>query len=91
MKGLSDITRPEKKAKYDRDTKRWILTQLDSAPLTSYATWTGGLLAKALRDVSPHQVWRVLHQHGIHFRHRRSWCVSTNPGFVQKAVDIVGL
>ena len=89
--GLSDMPRPGKKAKYDRGTERRILTQLDSAPPTGYATWTGKLLAKALGDVSPYHIWRVLRRHGIHLQRRRSWCVSTDPEFAQKAADIVGL
>jgi len=91
MVGLSDMPRPGKKAKYDRDTERRILAQLDSTPPTGYTTWTGGLLAKALGDVSPHHIWRVLRRHGIHLQRRRSWCVSTDPEFAQKAADIVGL
>jgi transposase len=91
MTGLADMPRPGKKAKYDRDTERLILTRLDSPPPTGYATWTGRLLAKALGDVSPHHVWRVLRRHGIHLQRRRSWCVSTDPQFAQKAADIVGL
>ena len=48
-------------------------------------------MAKALGDVSADQVWRVLRKHGIHLQRRRSWCVSTDPKFAQKAADIVGL
>ena len=51
----------------------------------------GKLLAKALGDVSAIHVWRVLRKHGIHLQRRRSWCVSTDPQFAQKAADIVGL
>ena len=53
--------------------------------------WNGSLVAEALGDVSAHQVWRVLRKHGIHLQRRRSWCVSTDPQFAQKAADIVGL
>ena len=91
MTGLSDMPRPGKTAQYDRDTERRILTQLDSTPPAGYVTWTGGLLAKTLGDVSPHHVWRVLRRHGIHLQRRRSWCVSTDPEFARKAADIVGL
>jgi transposase len=91
MAGLNDMPRPGRTAKYDQDTERRILTQLDNAPPTGYATWTGGLLAEALGDVSTHQVWRVLRRHGIHLQRRRSWCVSTDPEFAKKAADIVGL
>jgi len=49
------------------------------------------LLAEALGDVSEHQVWRALRRHGISLRRRRSWCISTDPEFVPKAADVVGL
>lgn len=89
--GLGDLPRPGKTAKYDIKTEKRILSQLDMAPPAGYAGWTGGLVAKALGDVSPHQVWRVLRRHGIHLQRRHSWCVSTDPEFTQKAADIVGL
>jgi transposase len=91
MVGLADAPRPGKKAKYDERTEKRILSQLDAPPPAGYATWTGGLVAKALGNVSPHQVWRVLKGHGIHLQRRHSWCVSTDPEFAQKAADIVGL
>ncbi len=91
MTGLDDMPRPGKKPKYDRATEQRILARLDSPPPTGYGTWTGKLLAKALGDVSSHHIWRVLRRHGIHLQRRRSWCVSTDPEFAQKAADIVGL
>lgn len=91
MSGLNDAPRPGGRRRYDANTERRILAQLDSPPLAGHATWTGGLLAVALGDVSPHQVWRVLRKHGIHLQRRRSWCISTDPQFAQKAADIVGL
>jgi len=91
MAGLEDARRPGKTAKYDAVTDKRILSQLDEPPPAGYATWNGGLVAKALGDVSPHQVWRVLRRHGIHLQRRHSWCVSTDPEFTQKAADIVGL
>ena len=91
LAGLEDAPRPGKAAKYDMTTEKRILAQLDVPPPAGYATWTGKLVAKALGDVSPHHVWRVLRRHGIHLQRRRSWCVSTDPQFAQKAADIVGL
>lgn len=91
MQGLADLPRTGKPAKYDGSTERRILGQLDAPPPTGYATWTGRLVANALGDVSSHHVWRVLRQRGIHLQRRRSWCVSTDPQFAQKAADIVGL
>ena len=91
MAGLADAPRPGKPAIYDEMTERRILAHLDQPPPEGYTTWTGRLVAKALVDVSAIQVWRVLQRHGIHLQRRRSWCVSTDPQFTQKAADIVGL
>src|SRR6267143_1964999 len=42
--------------------------------------------------ISPnHQIWRVLREHEISLERRRSWCISTDPAFAQKAADIVAL
>jgi len=89
--GLADAPRTGKPRVYDETTERRILAQLDQPPPDGYTTWTGGLVAKALGNVPALQVWRVLQKHGIHLQRRRSWCVSTDPQFAQKAADIVGL
>ena len=89
--GLADAPRSGKPAKYDKTTERRILSQLDQPPPEGYTVWTGGLVAKALGDVSALHVWRVLRRHGIHLQRRRRWCVGTDPQFAQKAADIVGL
>jgi transposase len=89
--GLMDAPRPGKPAVYDAATDGRILKQVDQPPPEGYTTWTGNLVARALGDVSARHVWRVLCQHGIHLQRRRSWCVSTDPQFAQKAADIVGL
>ena len=89
--GLEDAPRPGKTAKYDKETEKRILSQLDAPTPAGYASWTGKLVAKALGNVSQHQVWRVLRKHSIHLQRRHSWCVSTDPQFTQKAADVVGL
>ena len=91
LAGLQDVPRSGKPKRYDKETELRILNQLDEKPPPGYASWNGKLVAKALGDVSQHQVWRVLRKHGIHLRRRRSWCISTDPQFSQKAADIVGL
>jgi transposase len=91
LAGLQDGPRPGKTPKYDSDTEMRILALLDEKPPEGYAEWSGKLLAESLGDVSSHQVWRVLRQHGIHLQRRHSWCVSTDPEFSRKAADIVGL
>ena len=88
---LADAPRSGNPAKYDQTTERRILSQLDQPPPEGYTVWTGGLVGKALGDVLALHVWRVLRRHGIHLQRRRSWCISTDPQFAQKAADIVGL
>ncbi len=91
LAGLIDAPRPGAVARYDEATERRILAALDERPPAGHATWTGSLLAAHLGDVSADQVWRTLRRHGISLRRRRSWCISTDPEFTQKAADIVGL
>jgi transposase len=91
LAGLNDLPRSGVPLKYDKTTERRILAQLDEPPRAGYATWTGKSVAEALGDVSAHQVWRVLRRYTIHLQRRRSWCVSTDPQFAQKAADIVSL
>ncbi len=91
LAGLQDAVRPGKPVVYGGPTETRILAKLDEAPPAGYARWNGRLLAKALGTVSPHHIWRVLRAHGISLERRRSWCISTDPTFAQKAADIVGL
>jgi transposase len=91
LTGLVDAPRPGAQARYDESTERRILAALDQTPPGGHSTWTGSLLAATLGDVSSDQVWRTLRRHGISLRRRRSWCLSTDPAFAQKAADIVGL
>jgi transposase len=91
IEGLKDAPRMGAPPRYDRTTELRILAVLDDPPPEGFATWTGGLIAERLGDVSAHQVWRVLRRYGIHVGRRRSWCISTDPEFAPKAADIVGL
>jgi transposase len=89
--GLLDAPRAGAKRRYNETTRERILSKLDEPPPGGYASWNGKLLARALGDVSAHQVWRVLRSQRIHLQRRRSWCISTDPQFAPKAADIVGL
>lgn len=91
LAALRDAPRSGKPRRYDQTTQQRILAQLDAPPPTGAASWSGPLLAKALGDVSVDQVWRVLRSRGIQLQRRRSWCVSTDPEFAQKAADVVAL
>ena len=48
-------------------------------------------MAKALGDVSDQYIWRFLRAQKIDLATRKSWCVSSDPDFVAKAAEIVGL
>lgn len=91
LAGLQDAPRPGAKPTYDQGTVRRVLALLDDPPPKGYSQWSGPLLAKRLGDVSVHQVWRILRERKISLSRRRSWCISTDPEFVPKAADIVGL
>lgn len=91
LDGLADATRSGKPVAYDDAAERRILAALDEKPPAGYARWNGPLLAERLGDISKHHIWRVLRQHDISLERRRSWCISTDPEFAQKAADIVAL
>ena len=90
IEGLKDAARPGKRRRYQPGDEQQVLTRLDEAPPSGYARWNGRLLSEAL-GFSPDFVWAVLRRHGIQLERRRSWCLSTDPQFAQKAADIVGL
>jgi transposase len=91
LSGLLDDWRPGRPPIEDEEEFRArLLAQLDEPPPAGFACWNGGLLAKALAS-SADRVWRVLRKLGISLQRRRSWCISTDPQFAQKAADVVGL
>jgi transposase len=89
--GLCDEPRSGKPPTYTHETEMRVLSTLDTPPPDGYAQWNGSLIAQALGDVSTSQVWRILRVHSISLQRRRSWCVSTDPQFAEKAADVVGL
>lgn len=91
LEGLKDAPRSGLPKRYDEETEKRMRAVLEENPPEGFSRWTGKLIANRLGDVSKDQVWRTLKQHGIHLERRRSWCLSTDPEFAQKAADIVGL
>jgi transposase len=89
--GLVDRPRPGPPPTYDGGTDRRILAALDEAPPAGYGRWTAPLLAAHLRDVSDQYIWRFLRRQRIDLAACKSWCISTDPDFVSKAAEIVGL
>jgi len=90
LDGLKDAPRPGQRRRYLPADERRILRMLDQPPPSGYAQWNGRLLAKAL-SLPANFVWKILRCHGIQLQRRRSWCISTDPQFAEKAADIVGL
>jgi transposase len=88
---LQDEPRPGRPAQYGEQDELRVLELLDRDPPPGYAEWSGPLLARALGDVSADYVWDVLRSYGISLQQSHSWCVSTDPEFAAKAVDITGL
>lgn len=88
--GLCDLPRSGKPAHYNKDFRDRVLAALEQPPPTGQATWDGPAVARHLGS-SKDAVWRVLRKEGICLSRQRSWCVSTDPEFAAKAVDIVGL
>ena len=76
--------------KYALDFKAAILAKLEEKPPAGYAPWDGPLLA-AETGYSRQAIWRLLRSQRLCLARKRSWCVSTDPGFVAKAADVVGL
>ena len=88
--GLEDLPRSGKPPTYDAEFRNNVLAKLGEQPPNGMVRWDGGTLAQAL-GVSDDAVWRLLRKEGICLSRLRTWCVSTDPEFTQKAADIVGL
>ena len=89
--GLDETGNRGATPKYGPAEQKRILAQLDQPPPAGYANWTAPLLARALCDVHEQYIWRFLPAQKIDLSGRKSWCESTDPAFVAKAAEIVGL
>ena len=89
--GLADLPRSGKPPVYEPvKTRNAILEKLEEPPPKGQAQWDGKALAKEL-NMSDDKVYRILRAEGICLQRRRSWCVSKDPNFAQKAADVVNL
>jgi transposase len=91
MDGLSETGDRGAEPKYGPEHGRRILALLDQPPPAGYSNWTAPLLAQELVDIHEQYIWRFLRAQKIDLSGRKSWCQSTDPDFVAKAADIVGL
>ena len=90
ISGLLDAPRSGKPVFYDEDWQKLVLEKLEEKPPNGHARWDGPTLAAVL-GTSEDAVQRFLKKEGIQLSRIRTWCVSTDPHFAQKAADIVGL
>ncbi len=90
LSGLNDGQRSGKPVIHDAAFRNKLLAQLEKTPPEGLARWDCPTLAETL-GVSKAAVWRALRKEGIHLHRARSWCISTDPEFTEKAADIVGL
>src|ERR1700712_1120327 len=91
MVGLSETGDRGNDPKYGPEHGQRILALLDKPPPAGYSNWTARLLARELVDIHEQHIWRFLRAQKIDLSGRKSWCQSTDPDFVSKAADIVGL
>jgi transposase len=91
MAGLSETGDPGAEPRYGPEHGQRILAMLDQAPPAGYSNWTAPLLACQLLDIHEQYIWRFLRAQKIDLSGRKSWCESTDPEFIPKAADIVGL
>ncbi len=91
LMGLDETGDRGAEPKYGPEAGRRILALLDRPPPAGYSNWTGKLIARELVDVHEQYVWRFLRAQKIDLSGRKSWCESTDPDFVAKAAEIVGL
>src|ERR1700748_1746068 len=91
MAGLSETGDRGNEPKYGPEHGQRILALLDQPPPAGYSNWSAPLLARELEDIHEQYIWRFLRAQKIDLSGRKSWCQSTDPDFVPKAADIVGL
>src|ERR1700746_819910 len=91
MAGLSETGDRGNEPKYGPEHGQRILALLDQPPPAGYSNWSAPLLAQELEDIHEQYIWRFLRAQKIDLSGRKSWCQSTDPDFVPKAADIVGL
>lgn len=91
LAGLSETGDRGADPKYGPEHGQRILAMLDKPPPAGYSNWTAPLLARELMDIHEQYIWRFLRAQKIDLSGRKSWCQSTDPEFVPKAAEIVGL
>jgi transposase len=87
---LHDKTRPSRVAPLDKAVAERVVTLTQAPPPGEATHWTGATMAAAT-GISVSSVQRIWRAHGLQPHRVREFKLSTDPNFVSKLRDIVGL
>jgi transposase len=87
---LHDKTRPSRIPPLDATVVERVVTLTQSEPPIEATHWTAAMMAKAV-DISASSVQRIWRLHGLQPHRIKQFKLSTDPQFVAKLRDIVGL
>jgi transposase len=87
---LHDKTRPSRIAPLEADVVERVVALTQTDPPAEATHWTAAMMAKAV-DISASSVQRIWRLHGLQPHRVKQFKLSTDPRFVDKLRDIVGL
>jgi transposase len=87
---LHDKTRPSRIAPLEADVVERVVALTQTDPPAEATHWTAAMMAKAV-DISASSVQRIWRRHGLQPHRVKQFKLSTDPRFVDKLRDIVGL
>ena len=87
---LRDKTRPSRIAPLRSNITERVVTLTQTDPPAEATHWTSAMMAKVV-DISPSSVQRIWRAHGLQPHRVKQFKLSTDPQFVDKLRDIVGL
>ena len=87
---LHDKTRPSRIPALGANVAERVITLSQTEPPAEATQWTAAMMAKAV-DISASSVHRIWREHGLQPHRVKQFKLSTDPRFVAKLRDIVGL
>ena len=87
---LRDKTRPSRIQPLGSTIAERVVTLTQTDPPTEASHWTSAMMAKVV-DISASSVQRIWRAHGLQPHRVKQFKLSTDPQFVDKLRDIVGL
>jgi transposase len=87
---LRDKTRPSRIPALKPNVAERVVALSQTEPPAEATHWTAAMMAKAV-DISASSVHRIWHEHGLQPHRVKQFKLSTDPRFIAKLRDIVGL